>query len=159
MPALEALDAVLDRLAAASWKERESIKEELVALGQQFDDRSSVLSYLEAKTRGIDDLELRWEVEAVIETLTPPPEPEPEPEPPEEPPPSDQPLSPSDLQLVYEDPRGLLLHKTKVGDRWFATQRDPRTGQPQTFELRDAEISQLKMQLMGSPYWVSGTGA
>ncbi|MEM6929093.1 MAG: hypothetical protein AAF602_19300, partial [Myxococcota bacterium] len=69
------------------------------------------------------------------------------------------PIQPGDLQLVYEDPRGLLLHKSKVGDRWFATQRDPRTGQPQTFELRASEVQQLKMQLMGSPYWISGTTA
>ena len=55
---------------------------------------------------------------------------------------------------VYEDPRGLVLYKTKVGDRWFATQMDPRTGQPQTFELRSHEVSQLRMQLQGSPYWV-----
>jgi hypothetical protein len=43
-----------------------------------------------------------------------------------------------------------------VGDRWFATQVDPRSGQPQTFELHASEVSQLKMQLMGSPYWVTG---
>lgn len=158
MPALDALDAVLDRLAAATWKERESIKDELATLGAQFDDRSSVLSYLESKTREIDDLELRWEVEAVIETLTPPPEPEDEPEAEPEPE-KEEPIQPGDLELVYQDPRGLLLHKTKDGERWFATQRDPRTGQPQTFELRDTEISQLKLQLMGSPYWVSGAGA
>ncbi|MEN0063090.1 MAG: hypothetical protein AAGA48_13125 [Myxococcota bacterium] len=157
MPAFDALDAVLDRLAAASWKERESIKEELVALGQQFDDVSTVLSHLEMKSRAIDDLELRWEVEAVIETLTPP-EPDPEPEPEAEKAP-EGPLQPGDLDMVYEDPRGLILYKSKVGERWFATQRDPRTGQPQTFELRPSEIQQLKMQLMGSPYWVTGTSA
>lgn len=161
MPALDALDAVVERLARANWKERAPIKEELVALGQQFDDRSSVLSHLESKARDIDDLELRWEVEAVIEALTPPP-PEPDPDPEVEEEEDDTPaeqLQPGDLQLVYEDPRGLLLHKTKKGERWFATQRDPRTGQPQTFELRQAEIQQLKLQLMGSPYWVTGTGA
>ena len=157
MPALDALDAVLDRLATATWKEREPIKEELATLGQQFDDRSSVLSYLEAKCRDIDDLELRWEVEAVVESLTPPPEPEPEPEPVEEAPPEQ--FDPNDLELVYDDPRGLLLHKSRTGDRWFATKRDPRSGQPQTFEIRSSEVQQLKLQLMGSPYWVTGAGA
>ena len=68
-------------------------------------------------------------------------------------------LNPSDLVLVYDDPRGLLLHRTKTGDRWFATQADPRTQQPQTFELRAQEISQLKVQLAGSPYWVLGAAA
>ncbi|HHO54592.1 MAG TPA: hypothetical protein ENK18_27885 [Deltaproteobacteria bacterium] len=60
--------------------------------------------------------------------------------------------------MVYNDPRGLVLHKTKTGDRWIATQRDPRTGQPQSFELHPTEVDQLKAQLQGSPYWVIGAG-
>ena len=93
-------------------------------------------------------LEVQWEVEEVLDETAPAStEPEPEPEP-------DRPLTAADLMTVYEDPRGLVLYKTKVGDRWFATQMDPRTGQPQTFELRSHEVSQLRMQLQGSPYWV-----
>ncbi|NCG21302.1 MAG: hypothetical protein GWP91_20020, partial [Rhodobacterales bacterium] len=82
----------------------------------------------------------------------PPPEVSEEPEEEEAP---KGPLTADDLNLVYQDPRGLVLHKSKVGERWFATQKDPRSGQPQTFELQDAEISQLKIQLNGSPYWVA----
>ena len=66
------------------------------------------------------------------------------------------PLTASDLNLVYDDPRGFMLHKSKVGERWFATQVDPRTGQPQTFELHAQEIEQIKGQLQGSPYWRIG---
>jgi hypothetical protein len=51
------------------------------------------------------------------------------------------------------------VHKSKVGDRWFLTQIDPRTYQPQTFELRPEEVSQLKIQLQGSPFWVPGMGS
>jgi len=51
-----------------------------------------------------------------------------------------------------------MLHKSKVGDRWFATQVDPQTGQPQTFELQPYEVKQLQTQLKGSPYWLVGAG-
>lgn len=150
------LDVLVAALAAASWKERDPIKERLAVLAETFPDRKGVLEHLEQAKRGIQDLEARWEVAEVIEKLTPPPAPKPE-----EPkaPDKNKPLSAADLNLVYDDPRGLMLHKTKVGERWFATQRDPRTGQPQTFELRAEEVSQLKMQLTGSPYWVAGAGA
>jgi hypothetical protein len=61
--------------------------------------------------------------------------------------------------MIYDDPRGLVLHKTKTGgERWFATQFDPQTRQPQTFELHPEEIAQLKQTLAGSPHWVLGSG-
>lgn len=154
-PSYEALDALVARLSGASWKERDPIKAEIEALAQQFPDRKAVLEHLAAGKRSIPDLEARWEIDEVIERLTPPPAPPVE-EPPKEDP--NKPLTSADLTLVYDDPRGLLLHKTKVGERWFATQRDPRTGQPQTFELRPDEIAHLKTQLAGSPYWVIGAG-
>jgi hypothetical protein len=152
----EALDGLIARLATASWKERDPIKAELAKLASGFPDRKATLDHLESAKRDLQELEVRWEVDEVIEKLTPPP-----PAAPEKPDDKDKnrPLSAADLTLVYDDPRGLLLHKTKVGDRWFATQRDPRTGQPQTFELRAEEIAQLKTQLAGSPYWVLGAGA
>ncbi len=65
-------------------------------------------------------------------------------------------LSTADLERVYEDPRGLVLHRTKTGDRWFATQVDPSTGQPGTFELHPEEVTTLKSRLEGSPYWDPG---
>ncbi|NOY27382.1 MAG: hypothetical protein GXP62_16065, partial [Oligoflexia bacterium] len=69
-----------------------------------------------------------------------------------------RPLTSADLDAVYDDPNGLMLHKSKVGDRWFATQVDPQTGQPQTFELQPYEVKQLQTQLKGSPYWLVGAG-
>jgi hypothetical protein len=155
----EALDGLVARLAEAKWKDRDPIKAELMALAAAFPDRKAVLSHLESKKREIQDLEVRWEVDEVIETLTPPPPPPKEEAEPEAPPDKNKPLTQADLTIVYDDPRGFVLHKTKVGDRWFATQRDPRSGQPQTFELRAEEITQLKTQLAGSPYWVLGAGA
>ena len=115
-------------------------------------------------------LELQWEIDDVLdESAPPPPEPDPAEEPAEEPveadadpvpdaesPDDDAALTAADLDLVYDDPRGLMLHKSKVGERWFATQVDPRTGQPQTFELHAHELEQLKAQLQGSPFWRIG---
>ncbi|MEQ1572094.1 MAG: hypothetical protein ABMA64_41080 [Myxococcota bacterium] len=153
----EVLDGLVARLASASWKERDPIKAELEEAAAAFPDRKGVLDHLDALKRGLQELEVRWEVDEVIEKLTPPPAPAAEePKPPED---KNKPLSAADLSLMYDDPRGLLLHKTKVGDRWFATQRDPRSGQPQTFELRAEEVQQLKTQLAGSPYWLIGGGA
>ncbi|MBX2796655.1 MAG: hypothetical protein KTR31_03265 [Myxococcales bacterium] len=165
MAGYEALDALVERLTAAAYKDRDAIKEELLREASAHADRSSVLEHLESAKRGIDELELRWEVDEVIEALTPEPEPEPEePEPePEEPEQTrdGQPgqLTAADLDMVYHDPSGLVLHKTKVGDRWFATQTNPRTGQPQMFELHPSDVQQLKVQLAGSPYWMLGAGA
>ncbi len=157
---LGALDPIIARLAAASWKERDAIKAELLAAAEGLDP-SSVIDYLESSKRDISDLEVRWEIDEVIETLTPPPEPEEAVEDTEETPEDDpnRQLTAADLDLVYDDPRGFVLHRSKVGSRWFATQRDQRSGQPQTFELRAEEIDQLKGQLEGSPYWVIGAGA
>lgn len=152
-----ALDELIARLASASWKERDPIKEQIRDLAATFADRKAVLEHLDSAKRDIEDLEARWEIDEVIERLTPPPPAKPAEE--ERPPDANRPLTAADLSVVYDDPRGLVIHKTKVGDRWFATQRDPRTGQPQTFELRSEEVQQLKTQLAGSPYWVLGAGA
>ena len=153
---MEAMDTLVTALRATDDDtEIERIKAELTALcrgAQGADGRS----YLEGVARG-EVLEVQWELEEVLEVTTPkkaappkPPEPEPEPEDP------NRPLSAKDLDKVYDDPRGLILHRTKDGKRWFATQADPRTGQPQTFELHPSEIDQLQSQLQGSPYWVIG---
>lgn len=117
---------------------------------------------VESRLRG-ERLEVQWELEEVLEATAPKPvEPATPPpaaekpkadEPPEDP---NKPLTAADLVPVYDDPRGLMLHKSKKGDRWFATQFDPRSGQPQTFELMPQEITQLKTQLAGSPYWLLG---
>ena len=106
-------------------------------------------------------LEIQWDLEDVLEAtapakkvVPPPPEPESEVDEPDDDP--NAPVSRADLKLVYDDPRGLMLHRTKDGKRWFATQVDPRTRQPQTFELHSQEIAQIQMQLKGSPYWILG---
>jgi hypothetical protein len=123
------------------------------------EDGASVRGIVEKVARG-ELLEVQWEVEEVLDATAPAvdaPESEPEPEPelePEPEPEPDRPLTAADLTTVYDDPRGLVLYKSKVGERWFATQVDPRTGQPQTFELRSHEVSQLRMQLQGSPHWL-----
>lgn len=115
---------------------------------------------VEAAMKG-ELLETRWELEDILDETRPrkatpaAPPAEPTPPPPE---PKSGRLTAADLDLVYDDPRGLMLHKSKVGDRWFATQIDPRTQQPQTFELHPSEVSQIKMQLQGSPYWLIGGG-
>jgi hypothetical protein len=153
---IDRMDELLKRLLASPWKERDGVKAEMVAAIQAAVDPEVLRSHLEGSLRGINDLELRWEVQAVLEETKPPAPPQAEPEPPK--PEEKKKLNPSDLVLMYDDPRGLLLHKTKVGDRWFATQADQRTGQPQTFELRPQEIAQLRTQLAGSPYWVLGSG-
>jgi hypothetical protein len=156
-PILDQLDALLAQLSTVAWKEREAVKQTLLEVASAAPDRDRVREHLEAARKDLD-LEVRWEVDEVLEALAPPPEPEPEPEPEEESEADDpdRPLRQSDLVVVYDDPRGLVLYRTKKDDRWFATQVHPQTGQPQTFELHPQEVEQLKKQLQGSPYWVIG---
>ncbi len=158
---MEDVDSLIGALRKAGINDREPIKAALLALASG-PKGVAVRDYLEMVKRG-ELLEVQWEIEEVVETAAPPkplpPAPAPEAVAPEPPPPdANRALTSKDLTLVYDDPRGLLLHKAKVGERWFATQFDPRTGQPQTFELQAAEVTQLKTQLAGSPYWVVGAG-
>ena len=155
---IEAIDGALEQLRVAHWKERDAIKEELLALARSASSLDRIRGHLEDARKGLS-LEQRWEVDEVLEALKPEPEPEPEVAE-EEVPEENRPLSMADLNLVYDDPRGLQLYRTRRSpERWFAMQTDPRTGQPQTFELQGAELTQLKSQLTGSPYWVLGSGA
>ena len=149
------LDDVLARLRAADWKQRDAVKAELLELvsAEPREPFPAMRDYLDAAKKEMI-LEVRWEVDEVIEAITPAPPPKKE-----EPKAEKKGLSQSDLNMVYDDPRGLMLYRTKKApDRWFATQVDPRTGQPQMFELSAAEITQLKTQLAGSPYWLLGSG-
>ena len=167
-PAVTAAQALIVRLRSEI-DDPDAAKEALLALAMG-PDGGRVREHIEAQHK-LELLEVQWELEEVLEAATPkaaePPAPEPdaEPEPEPEPAPDDaedpnKQLSAADLNLVYDDPRGLMLHKTRKGpDRWFATQNDPRTGQPQTFELHASEIEQLKGQLDGSPYWLLGAGS
>jgi hypothetical protein len=156
---MEAVDNLINSLRSAQYDARADIKKQLLALALG-EKGSHVREHLDNLRRG-ELLEIQWEIEDVLEESAPtpinPPTPEPEPEPePEvvEPDPNAQ-LSAADLEMVYDDPRGFMLHKSKVGNRWFATQVDPQTG-PQTFELQAQEIEQIKGQLEGSPYWLIG---
>ena len=150
------IDEEVMRLVGATWDQREASKAALLALAVAHSDRVAVCERLEEVKRTIDSLEVRWELEEVIEALQPEPEPEPEPETPEE---DAQADTEADFVLVYDDPRGLLLHKSRTGDRWLLTQPDPHTGQPATFPISPEQLSQVKAQLRGSPYWVLGADA
>ena len=64
------------------------------------------------------------------------------------------PLRPEDLVPIYDDPRGLMIHRHRIDGRWFLTQIDPQTGQPQTVELPEQHKAQVEQELTGSPYWI-----
>ncbi len=147
------LDAQIAALVAAGWRERDALKEALVEQASLLPDRDAVLKHIGAARDGLTDLELRWELDEVVEALTPVPEPEPEPE--EEEQAEDK---ASDFTMVYDDPRGLQLFKHKDGIQWVASQTNPQTGQPQSFAVPPEQLTQLKEQLRGSPYWVLGAG-
>ena len=159
------LAALVDELAAAGWKERDAVRERLAAAAAAEADRVGVEEFLGGLRKGLE-LEVRWEIDEVLEGLQPEPEPEPEPEPDAEPEGDEEaqtddpnrPLTAADLELVYDDPRGLQLFKSKRDDRWFATQPHPVTGQPQLYPLYPQEVTALRTQLANSPYWVLGSG-
>ena len=148
---LEQLEALVTELRTADDDRIEAIKE---VLEEACRTHSEARSWLEFRSRS-EVLPVQWEIEEVLEATAPklPPAPEPEPEPEPEPV-EDRPLTAADLVLVYDDPRGLALHQTKDGQRWFATQIDPQSRQPQTFELGPADISDVKMRFAGSPHWL-----
>lgn len=118
-----------------------------------------------------EPLELQWRIEELLEDTAPPPPPEPKkPEPvaetaPEAEPeaaapeaPADPgvvaPLRPEDLVPIYDDPRGLMLHRHRIDGRWFLTQINPMSGQPQTMELNAGQRGQVQQELAGSPHWL-----
>lgn len=156
------IDGFVARLKAATWKERDGVKEELLAFCRA-NLSDTVTEYLDDVRKTLN-LELRWEVDEVIEALIPEPEPETEEEPEveeeveEEAADPNAQLSMADLKQVYHDPRGLTLYLDKTKTRWFATQVNPYNGQPQTFELQAEEVEGIKAQLKGSPYWILGSG-
>ncbi len=155
---LDQINALISRLKAVGWKEREAVKQEVLAFVIEHKS-DTLLDHLNSLRKGLP-LEVRWEIDEVIEAVTPPPEPEPEPEaePEPEPEPEDGQLRMSDLVEVYADPRGIALFTSKSGERWFLSQPDPYTGQPAMAELTPADVDKVKAQLMGSPYWRIGSG-
>jgi hypothetical protein len=156
---MQAVDALIDtiRECAPDAAREEELEAAKVALVQRATgpDGGKVRDHIERAMKG-ELLEVRWELEEVLDESAPAPaspppaapEPEPEPE-----------SAQDEMIMVYDDPRGLVLHRTRDGSRWFATQLDPSTGQPATFELPPYQIEDVKRQLAGSPYWVLGSGA
>ncbi|MFT5353968.1 MAG: hypothetical protein ACI9KE_001168 [Polyangiales bacterium] len=122
-----------------------------------------------------EPLEFKWKIETLLEDTAPPEPPKPEPVPdaaadaaaetaPTAPPepapelPADPgvvaPLRPEDLIQVFDDPRGLMIHRHAIDGRWFLTQVDPSTEQPQTMELDAAQRGQVQQELAGNPGWI-----
>ncbi len=156
---MQDVDGLIERLReleSHQEDEIEAVKAALLSLALGPNGRE-VCSHIERAMRG-ELLEVRWELEEVLEEALPekPAPAKPQPEPAEEEAPAG---GDDELVLVYDDPRGLLLHRTPQGDRWFATQVDPATGQPATFELPLDQVEAVKQQLAGSPYWVLGASA
>ncbi len=153
--ALEQAKALLEKMKAADWEAREALKDELAAMATP---ESGVPAFLESVLKELP-LEVRWDVQEILEALAPPPVEEPEEEEEEELDDPNAPLRMSDLDEVYADPRGLALYVDKrTRTRWFAQQIDPRTGQPVMMEVPPDQVDQIKMQLQGSPYWRIGAG-
>ncbi len=151
---MEAVEKLVAAMRKASAEERETLKQQLLELATGASG-PAVREAIENCRKG-ELLEVQWELDDVLEATAP--KKAAPPKPPEAPPDPNRPLSAKDLTLVYDDPRGLMIHKSKVGNRWFLTQVDPRSGQPQTMELMPQEVAQIQAQLAGSPYWVIGAG-
>lgn len=162
---MEHIDALISEIKTADDDRIEAIKALLISACSG-EEGKRVREHIENDMKSLV-LVIQWELEEVLEATapTPPkaPEPEPQPEPETEAAPEaldgpadGAPLSAADLNMVYDDPRGLVLHRTKDGKRWFATQVNPNTKAPQTFELHPQEIKQLQTELAGSPYWQPG---
>ena len=150
---MKAVDALISRLRGTDDDdEREEIKSILVALSDGL-GRGQLKEYVESALKD-ELLEVQWELEEVVEALSPPKQAAPEPEPEPEDDPTQRALRPSELELVYNDPRGLRLFKSTVDTRWVVSQIDPRVGQPVSYELPNEEVERIKQQLAGSPYWL-----
>ena len=136
---MEAVDKLITTLRTTRFEERSPIKTQLLALATS-ENSTLVREHLDNVKRG-ELLEIQWEIDDVLAESAPPPVNPPaettdpaetEPDPAQEDDPNAQ-LSAADLDMVYDDPRGFMLHKSKEGERWFATQVDPSTGTPPNF--------------------------
>jgi hypothetical protein len=156
---MDEVEQLVASMRKASMEERELIKQKLLELAGG-PGGAAVRETIEASKKG-QLLEIQWDLEEILEATTPKKAEAPKVVKKEEPKAEDpnRPLTSKDLVLVYDDPRGIMLHKSKVGERWFLTQVNPHTGQPQTVELRPHEIQAVQQQLAGSPYWVIGSGS
>ena len=158
---VEAIQELIAEIQGADPSRQEEIYAALEAmcLGENSQD---AMDQIEKQARS-QVLTIQWALEELVERCTPETkevsEPAEEAPPTEEAPPQEDPNAPltaADVDVVFQDPRGLILYRTKDGKRWLATQVDPRTGQPQSFEIPPHEVADLKLQLANSPYWVLG---
>lgn len=149
---MERIDVLIARLRNTDDDDvRDEIKSEMVTIAMN-GSKSEVCEYIESAMKE-ELLEVQWELEEVLETLVPPKAaPAPEPEPVDDP--STRQLRSTDVELVYDDPRGLRLYKSKVDERWVVSQIDPRLGQYVSQEVSGFEMESIKPQLLGSPYWL-----
>lgn len=152
----ERVDALITALGNADWRGRDSLKADLLSLVEPL-PRKAVEEYLTERKRD-QPLEVRWEIEEVLDDIAPSPVADTPVEEPEEPLDPNRPMEMSNLTLVFDDPRGLMLYRAKVGSDWYASQVNPNTGQSQLFKISDEEVANLKTQLVGSPYWLLGSG-
>jgi len=154
---MQIIDSLIEKLRATENMDlREEIKASIISHADEF-GASNLREYVESALKK-ELLEVKWELEDVVDALSPKspssePEPEPEPQPTEEEDPSRL-LRPSELELVYQDPAGLRLFRSKIDDRWVVSQIDPRIGQPVTYEVSTEDVQRIKSQLAGSPYWI-----
>ena len=152
------LDALIAQLQKVGWAEREAVKDAILTLATAHN--SERVRYHLDQARKPLSLELRWEIDEVLEAIQPPPAPPPPAAAPEPEPeaPADGKLRMSDLREIYSDPRGTVIYTDKTGKRWVMQQIHPQTGQPVMMELNPAEIEQLRAQLRGNPYVIPGRG-
>ena len=96
---MKAVDALISRLRDTDDDdERDEIKSSIVALSDAL-GRGQLREYVENALKE-ELLEVQWELEEVVETLSPPKQAAPEPEPEPEDDPTQRPLRPSELELV-----------------------------------------------------------
>ena len=142
----EKFKAYIEELKGASIRRQDEICEELLSIGKE--KPSEAADLLKSLTK-FEHLNIQWLIEEVIEQLTPTTE-----APEEIDDPSTRPLRSSELELVYDDPRGIRLYRSKVDSRWVLYQVDPRSGMPMQQELKAEDAEHVKRQLYGSPYWL-----
>ncbi|MEC8276684.1 MAG: hypothetical protein VXZ96_20490 [Myxococcota bacterium] len=142
----ETFKTYIEELKGASISRQDEICEALLSIGKE--NPSEAADLLRGLTK-FEHLNIQWLVEEVIEQLAPT-----EDEPEEVDDPTTRPLRSSELELVYDDPRGVRLYRSTVDTRWVLYQVDPRSGMPMQQELQSEEAEHVKRQLYGSPYWL-----
>ena len=123
----------------------ENAKAQLVQMANT-ENKSDLVSAIETQKRR-EILLVQWELEEVLNTLNPPKEDVVE----VVDDPSKRQLRMSELELVHQDPRGVMLYRSKVDDRWVVVQVDPYTRQMVRNEIT-AEQGQNIFQQLTNPF-------